>query len=180
MDIYKDISNVVWAKNAIITLTDLGVLTGYGDLTFRPDELVTREQFVKIVAEAFDLKSDGEDVVFDDVDKNAWYYPYVKAAYQNGIITGYSENLFGIGDTITRQDMCTICYKLLKNRIDVKFVGDLTFDDSEEISDYAKEAVATLVNYGVLNGTGDNQFKPFDNATRVQAAKVVYLLMNIN
>lgn len=178
-DIYTDISDVVWAKNAIITLTDLGILSGYGDLTFRPNELVTREQFVKMIAEAFNLESDESEISFDDVHKNDWYYSYVKAAYQNGIVTGYSENRFGVGDNITRQDMCVMAYNMLKKRMDISAAENAEFADSDEIAEYAMEAVATLTANGILNGVGNNEFKPLDNATRAQAAKVVYLLMNL-
>ena len=70
--------------------------------------------------------------------------------------------------------------KKLKIRIDINSTDIAEFNDANQISDYAKEAVATLTHYGVFNGVGDNKFQPMDNATRAQAAKVVYSLMNIN
>ena len=66
-------------------------------------------------------------------------------------------------------------YKLNgEDKMDNKKLADLLFNDSAEISDYAKEAVANLYSLKIINGMGDNMFCPKLSVTRAQAAQVVY------
>ena len=73
---FSDISGH-WAEESINKWTDKGVISGYDDGTFKPDNPVTRAELAKIITLAFDLQGDYE-VGYEDVDENAWYYPYLK------------------------------------------------------------------------------------------------------
>ena len=55
--------------------------------------------------------------------------------------------------------------------------NDLTFDDESEFSDYAKAPVSALKNAGIVNGVGDNKFNPKGNATRAEAAVIIYNML---
>ena len=86
--------------------------------------------------------------------------------------------MFGTGNYITRQDMVVMIYNALKYRnVDMKTDG-FKFDDDGQIADYAKDAVAALHNMGAINGVTDTTFEPTGLATRAQAAKIIYSVLN--
>lgn len=175
---FNDIDGVQWASEAILALADKGIISGKAEKIFAPDDPVTREEFAKMLIGAMGL-SDEEygDNIFSDVPADAWYAPFVNIANEYGIVTGRDDGTFGVGDNITRQDMAVMLYRALQSRGADVDVTDITFDDGGDISDYAKDAVSALCNLGAINGVGDNKFEPMGTATRAQAAKVIYSVL---
>lgn len=180
VNVFNDIADVSWAIEAIADLTERGVLSGMGDGSFKPDDAVTREQFVKMIVTAFDMQARDNDMAFSDVKHGDWYYDAVKAAYENGIIRGHGDS-FGVGEGLTREDMAVIiCNTLKKLGISGEETAKPEFIDSAEISDYAKESVEYLKNTGVLKGNGNNDFNPKNVTTRAEASVVIFSLLNNN
>lgn len=177
-DIFTDIANVEWAKDAIDYLAKKGIVSGYDDNTFKPDNNIKREEFVKLICTAFIKNDETSDIDFYDVDLNSWYAPYIKTAYANEIVGGVGEGLFGTGNNITRQDMAVMIFRAaVKNGIVFDTENKALFEDDNLIADYAKEAVYALKNYGAINGITEKEFSPFGSATRAQAAKIIYTLL---
>lgn len=173
---YTDIDGYDWAKEAIIGLTNAGIVNGMGDGEFNPAGNVTREQFCKMVVQMYGLDATDTATTFSDVDTSAWYAPYVTAAVNAGFVQGQSDDYFGIGESIMRQDMATILYRA----IDLKGeMAELNFTDNDSIAEYAKDAVSELVGLGIMNGYEDGSFKPRGSATRAEAAKVIWGIYNI-
>ncbi len=179
MDVYSDIENVIWARNAIVNLTNQGIVSGKGKDIFAPNDMVTREEFVKMLVGAFAPEVEiSEKISFNDVDKNAWYYPYIEKGVNAGIVTGYSDEFFGVGQNITRQDMAVMTYRAALSNISPESEEN-GFSDFDRVSEYAKTAVSVMSEKGIINGKGDGKFYPNDNATRAEAAKIVYETMQI-
>ena len=174
---FNDLQGYEWAKDAINRLSSKGIINGMQSGKFEPSANVTREQFVKMIVVAFELKTDKTKVEFSDTDESAWYYPYVVSAYENGIISGKSTECFGIGENITRQDMAVILYRLQPDIFADKTESE--FSDKNLISDYALEAVNALNNKGVIQGMEEQIFAPKMNATRAQAAVIISRMLDI-
>lgn len=174
---FDDVTSEHWASTYIDALYKDGVISGVSASKFEPESNVTREQFVKLIVTALKLNTVGSDAPFNDVDKNEWYADYVNIAYNSDIIKGISNDEFGVGLNITRQDIAVMTANALKV-LDYNFNndGDLTFADSDSISDYATESVRLLKNSGILNGDENNAFNPQANATRAEAAKIIYMI----
>ena len=175
---FNDLDNVEWAAEAINALADMNIISGKSDGIFAPEDNITRAEFSKIVVNAFGFADDNAATdAFSDVNENDWYYSSIAAAYNNGIINGYEDGTFGVNDNITRQDMAVIIYRAAeKAGISFDKVNEeVEFDDEDEISDYARDAVTTLQTAGIINGISDTEFAPSMNATRAQAAKMIYL-----
>ena len=168
---FSDIASVGWAETAITALAKQGVISGYDDNTFKPQQSIKREEFVKMVIAAAHIDLDKPACKFDDVEQDKWYAQYVNAAYGEGIISGTSESDFGIGRGITREDMAVIMARL----IDLED-GDSAevFADDASISSYAKASIYKLYRAGKIAGVGDNKFAPKEIVTRAQAAKIIY------
>lgn len=174
---FKDLANVSWAKEAILALKEKNIVSGKTDDSFCPDDLVTREEFTKMVVSAFEITASNTQISFMDVSVGSWYYDCVAAAAGNGIIYGVSDSEFGVGMQITRQDIAAILCRIakLKNR---SFDGEgEKFADDWQISDYAKQSVYALRNGGIISGFDDNTFRPLNPATRAEAAVMIYKML---
>lgn len=174
---FTDMSDAQWAIESVEALADMGIISGRTDTTYAPNENITRAEFAKIIVNAFMLGDDTAEVdVFSDVNKDDWYYEFIAAAYNIGIINGYDDGSFGVNDNITRQDMAVIIYRAAQaaGKSFESMNEAIDFADGAYIADYAKEAVSVLQTAGIINGMSDTEFAPAENATRAQAAKITY------
>ncbi|MBO5364016.1 MAG: S-layer homology domain-containing protein, partial [Clostridia bacterium] len=168
---FNDLKDYTWAAEAIDTLYEAGIINGMEEGIFNPAGQVTREQFCKMVVALFDIPAKASTTAFGDVKSDAWYAPYITAAVQAGYVQGQSNEYFGIGESIMRQDMAVILYRALGDQ-NSKVV--LNFSDKENIASYAEDAISELVGLGILNGYEDGSFQPRGTATRAEAAKMIY------
>ena len=107
---FTDVPADKWYNNAISTLANMGVISGYPDGSFRPDAPITRAELTKIAVGFF---AGGEEYYsyngrFTDVDGSEWYVQSLMKAFDMGIINGYPDGSFGPGRYITRAETCTI------------------------------------------------------------------------
>ena len=174
---FDDLDSVSWARDAICKLAEMDVLRGKEYKLFYPNDNITREEFVKMLAVAYKLDSENRTAKFADVNADDWFMPYVAAAFESGIVKGVSDDMFGTGQNITRQDLAVMAYNAAL-KAEVKFSDDNVqkFSDDGEISDYAKAAVYALKSQDVINGIDGKNFAPQDTATRAEAAKILYVL----
>ena len=171
-ELFSDISQALWAKEAIDYLAQRKIINGKSENIFAPNDYLTRAEAVKLLVTAFNIEIPAElSLPFDDVNNSDWFYPYLCAAYKSGLIQGITQNTFAPQQTITRQDIAVLISRIIKSDEEV---ADLTFSDSGEISDYAKNSVSLLYSLGIINGTDQNRFAPHENTTRAQAAKIWY------
>lgn len=176
---FHDLNTVSWAKEAICYLADKNVLNGRENGLFYPDDLVTREEFVKMITLALHILDDSAETSFTDVECGRWSYPYIASGVAAAIINGVSEQKFAPEAFITRQDMAVIVFRAAQC-MKLELSGTAAFSDENEISDYAKNAVSHLAGTGIVNGVGNGLFAPKDAVTRAQAAKIIYELVMAN
>lgn len=82
-------------SNAISYLQSYNIVEGYDDNTFRPDNLINRVEFLKIVLEGTHVPLDSNiSTGFNDVDESQWYIPYIRKAKEEGWVQGYPDNTF--------------------------------------------------------------------------------------
>lgn len=168
---FTDIDGVAWANEAITALYDKKIINGRTEERFYPDDSITREEFVKMAVTACGFELIKTDSPFADVAEDAWFKDYANTAFVNGLINGIGENLFGSGENITRQDIAVILYNASKMP---SGEAQMTFTDENLIADYSKEAVRALASNKIINGRNDGSFDPQGYATRAEAAKMLY------
>lgn len=175
--VFRDLEEVPWAVESILRLAERGIINGVGDRTFAPQELLTREQYVKMLMLAVGLTpQDAEEASgFADVEPDAWYAPYIAAASRIQLVNGYDAQTFGVGRHITRQEMAAMMWRaaLYTERIPAGTREAEPFLDEGAIAPYAREAVRQMQRAGVINGVGDGNFAPEQNASRAEAAKML-------
>lgn len=174
---FTDLAGNEWAVEAIDTLYDKGIISDNEQKIFRPNDNVTREEFVKMIIEALGLIHETYETDLKDVEEGAWYYPYVATAVEKGIVLGDENGYFHVGENISRQDMAVIIIRVLTKLEHPYETKSTKFTDDAQISDYAKDAMYAAKNLAIINGVGDNMCAPKGTATRAMAAKVIYEMM---
>ena len=115
---------------------------------------------------------------FTDVAEDSWYYGYIASAVKFDIAQGIGDGTFNPSARITRQDMSVIAARAAQLSGVLPEAKELTFSDSADISDYAKEIVASMSAAGIISGS-NGAFAPKDFATRAQAAKIISMLSDM-
>jgi hypothetical protein len=157
-----------WAESKIRELVGRGAVSGYPDGTFKPDNNITRGEFVTVVVKVLELQPRSGPIFVDSAGH--WAKDSIATAAYYGIVNGYSASTFGPDDYITREQMALMIVRALQ--INPASYAP-PFTDSHLISSWAREAVATAAEKGIVNGYPDGTMRPLANATRAEAVTMV-------
>lgn len=176
---FTDIASVPWAREAILALSEKGVIKGTSAVTFSPDEPIMRCDFVTLLVRMIGLSGEVSNAdTFSDVAEGEYYYEPVTLAKSHGLITGVGDNMFDPTGYITRQDMMTMTYRALTalNKADLTAADLSGFADNADVADYAAESVAKMVGAGYIKGDAEGLLNPNSNTTRAETAVFLYRL----
>ena len=177
---FTDVGADFWAYDAICNMSEKGIISGFEDGSFRPEQSITRAEFAKIIIgnESVSLETVTE---FIDVAKDKWYYDKVMAAASIGIINGVGGEKFLPEENITREEAAVIMkrYADYKNKTLIPVRMNINFADENEISDFAVGSIDALYISGVLSGTDSGFFNPKQPISRAEAAIAIYNLHSV-
>lgn len=176
---FYDMGEATWALEAVESLYDRGIVSGYGDGSFAPNNSVTREEFIKMLVVAFNVPYEDKVCSFLDVFKDDWFYGYVCAAEAAGITKGQSENFFGVFQNITRQDAFVMLMRsLVQMGCELEEKREYRpFDDEGAVESYAIGAIKALYVAEIVDGDENGLVNPLNKLTRAEAAKIIYGMM---
>ncbi|HEY9604415.1 MAG TPA: S-layer homology domain-containing protein [Allocoleopsis sp.] len=166
-----------WARTFIEALAERGIIKGFPDGTFRPDEPVTRAQFAAMIRQAFPGQPKRQGTNFVDVSVNYWGYDAIQAAYRLGFLEGYPNNVFIPEQNIPRvQVLVSLATGLeLSPPAQVATILNQSFQDAAQIPDYARNQIASAtLNQLVVNYPDVALLNPNQNATRADVAAFIY------
>lgn len=178
---FTDIHNH-WAADNILFAASRGLLSGTSDTTFSPNTGMTRGMFVTALGRLAGINPDSYKTgKFTDVKADAYYAPYVNWAAQNDIVEGVTATTFAPDTNINREQMAVIMANYAKKLgYDLpKTLQAVTFADNAQISSWAKNAVRTMQQAGILSGKNGNKFDPKGTATRAEVATVLRRFVEI-
>lgn len=176
---FKDLGGYEWAEEAINKLVENYVISGITNTEFEAGRTIKREEFVKMITSGLRLTGAEAVVTFGDVKEGDWFYPYVGAAQRANIVSGDTENNFGVGQDITRQDAAVMVSRALSaSGAELELGEAVEFTDEDSISGYAKSAVSKLAKAGIINGMADGSFAPQNSITRAEAAQMLYSFLS--
>jgi len=172
-----------WAGRQIQVVAAKGIIDGREERQFVPNEKVTRAEFAKLIVMTFGLDSNSSFQRFSDVQSTDWFHPYVAAAVEHGIVNGRTDTLFDPNGPITRAEMATMTARALVASGKAKYVSNSdevlkVFSDAGSIHPSMVDGVALAAKLGICVGEEDNKFNPNNDATRAQAAVLIYRLLN--
>lgn len=171
---FTDISGH-WAESVIKEAVALKVVGGYPDGTFRPDNLIKREEFFKLLTNILTVMPDTTDtkVQFKDVVENEWYAQTIKTAVAAGITQGYGDGTFGIGMMISRQEAAKVAGSVISSDADQTAKGAETALDKAAIANWAYNYVDLMFKKGYMKGDTEGNFRPTMALTRAEAATIL-------
>lgn len=175
---FVDVPDNAWYYDAVKYVNENGLMAGTSANTFAPDRTTTRGMIVTILYRlegSPNIENEIWGYPFKDVDANAYYATAVYWARMNGIVAGYSDELFGPNDTITREQMATILYRYAQHKgYDTTAKADLSrFTDTAQVGSYAVETIRWANAEGLVNGTSATTLSPKGSATRAQVASIL-------
>lgn len=179
---FSDVPKSYWAYVPINTLSDEKVISGYSDSTFKPEGLVTREEFSSMLVKA--LRQQGIQVSgcmpYTDVNKNMWSYNDINTINDQKLVVGYPDNTFKPVAYITKTEAMIV----LANTLRGSCLSDeesekvlASFKDGEQVRNWAKDKVSKSVKNDIYVKHPDpKKLSPNVNATRAEIAELLYKL----
>ncbi len=160
-----------WYHEAVDYVLQNGLMGGYGNGTFGPDDPLSRAQFAQILFNKEDRPVVNYLLQYGDVAEGAWYTEAIRWAASRGIIGGYGNGMFGPNDSITREQLAVMLWRYAGSPAATG--KELHFTDADRASVYALEALRWAVENGVMSGKGGGILDPQGLATRAQVAQMV-------
>ena len=181
MPSFTDLPEDHWAYEAVKACVEKGVLSGYGDDTFRPDQVITRGELAVSICNFLGIDVTGLPVgSFPDVSAGDWYSAYIEAArfYLPPKENAWGTMVYLPEEPVRREDISEAIIRMADLDPEDSSIGYLEdFQDKYTISNEKMPYVALAVEMGYLRGFEDDTFRPEEPITRAQAAVIFYQLM---
>ncbi len=155
-----------WAQGTIIQWTTNGYISGYPDGTFKPDNSITRAEFVVMVNKAMGYNKRG-NAYFSDVSAAHWAYAEIMKGVEAGYITGNGDGTFRPDAPVTRQEAAVMISKILG--LDQDFASAAKYVDYRYIPSWAAGYVGAVSKAGIMTGYPDGDFKSDRVLTRAES-----------
>ena len=181
-----------WAQGYIQPLIDKGIINGYEDGTFRPNNQISRAEFCTIITSALVYDGIVSNYVttkgtFTDVADNAWYSQYVETAYSNNLVSGKGNGLFDPEANITRQEMAKIVSLVYCQKKSADFnalkdstiLGDYNLSDLTTADTWAMDYIKVALKVELMKGNDNGTFAPQGQVTRAETATVTYRILGL-
>lgn len=173
---FGDVDPTLWSYEGIQFCVMMGYMSGMDTHVFAPRGVTTRAQLVQILYNFVGGPAVSGETPFTDLTAN-WYKDAVLWAYQTGVSAGTSETTFAPDDPVTREQVAVLLHEFADKVLEIggaETPADLSqFPDGDQVSSWAREAMADAVALGIINGTKvDDQvfLAPQGSATRDQIA----------
>ena len=172
---FSDVAADAWYADSVYKAAELEYMKGIAEGIFAPENEMTRAEFAKLVfnmAGNTDKSGVEYPTQFTDVPANAWYAQAVEWAARYGIVNGTSETTFAPNETISREQIAAMFYRYAGNGAEADLSALDQFEDADQVSGWAKEAMGWAVENGYVNGVSDTALAPAETATRAQIAAI--------
>ena len=156
-----------WAGSVLAKWESQALISGYEDGTIRPDNEISRAEFVSLVNRVAGYQAAGSAVKFSDVKTGDWYAGQVAIAVNEGYIGGFEDNTFRPNDSVTRAQAAAIIARIKNLPSDAARVEQ--FADAAATPDWAKGVVGAVANAGYMIGDEANNFNAEKALTRAEA-----------
>ena len=172
---FTDVKKTAWYYSTVKEVYELGLMTGFTETTFAPEETMTRAMVATVLYRMAGSPSTSYKKTFPDVPSGKYYSVPVTWAAQNGVVNGYGDGKFKPGTNVTREQMATMLYNYATALgLDTSSRANLAaYKDGSQVSGYAKVSMRWAIANGILSGTSSGELKPKEDATRAEVAKML-------
>ncbi|MDU4696584.1 MAG: S-layer homology domain-containing protein [Paenibacillus sp.] len=180
---FKDVAGH-WAEKAVNDMGSRLVISGIGDGLYNPDHAITRAEFAAIMVRALGFHANRGATPFSDVRSSDWYSGAVVTAFDYKLISGYEDDSFRPQQQITReQAMVMIASAMEVTGLKAPLPAQESYkilqayDDADQVSEWARNSVAAVLQAGILTGRGNSQLAPQAFITRAEVAVIIQRLL---
>lgn len=173
---FSDISTSDWFYDNIEYVYKTGLMNGTSSNSFDPNDNSTRGMIATILYRMSGKSYSNSNSGFADVNINEYYAIPVAWAQTNGIVHGIGDNLFSPDGNVTRQDFAVMLYRFAEyeNKVtNISSNNTAKFNDSDNISDYAVNAMEWCIENGLIQGNNFGMLTPNANASRAEIAAII-------
>ena len=178
---FTDRGSHTWAIDSVDYLHWKQTVAGIGDNLYYPIGIVTSGDFATMLVNAYGLTATGS-VSFKDVPADRYYTDAIRVVTLLDIVSG-NNGYFRPKDPITRQDAMVMIYNTMKisgkaatNGLAADFSA---YHDEGQIDPYAREAMGSLIQMGVVTGVGNGYLRPQGQLSRAEAAVLLHTIMTL-
>ncbi|MGB7484876.1 MAG: S-layer homology domain-containing protein [Phormidesmis sp.] len=174
--VFNDVPDGYWAEPYIDALSSRGLIAGYDDGTFRPDQPVTRAQIANVVSKTFDLTVDKETLEFSDVASDYWARESIGETVQGGFMTGFPDDTFRPNEPVTRTQTFTTLVTGLGIAAPTNIQATLDrYADANAIPKWANEKIAAATAGSlVVDYPNVTNLNPNEPTTRAELSAIIY------
>ncbi|WP_418790822.1 S-layer homology domain-containing protein [Phosphitispora sp. TUW77] len=172
---FRDVRGSYWAESSIRFLVEKGILQGYTDNSFKPENRITRAEFAVILCKALGIEpaEDGpgfrDAAAFSDTAGH-WAGAYITAVKEAGLIQGYNDNTFGPDMPISRAETAVVLGKALEVEVSLTDMEPGFVDIKNH---WAEKEILQITGRGIMSGYPNGTFNPEGKLTRAEAAAVL-------
>ncbi len=159
-------TNGHWAESTINKWTASGYISGYPDGTFRPNNAISRAEFVTLANKAFSYNVP-TSISFKDLDTSHWAYSEIQKGVSAGYIKGDAAGTFRPGAAVTRQEAAVMMAQI--KQLQQNANSALSYTDYNSIANWAKPYVGAVSNVKIMQGFPNGAFRPQTSMTRAEA-----------
>ena len=171
-----------WYYGAVKFVNQKKLFKGLSDTEFGANVTMNRTMIVTVLHRlAGEPKVQNNNVIFDDVENNAYYYEPVIWAVENGIVNGVGNNKFAPQNNVTREQLIVMLYRYAKlnGKLTENKANLSSYDDSNLINSYAKEAFSWAIQEEIITGRTTTTLAPQGIATRAEVATMIMRFSNM-
>lgn len=172
---FTDVSSDAWYYDSVWYAYYNGLFAGKADTVFAPDDTATRAEVAMVLWQMVDRAQATLQLSYPDVAEDKWYTEAVRWATAAKVVYGYDDGRYGTNDPVTREQFVAMLYRFAGYlNMDLSAPADALakFPDAEQVSDWAKDAMAWAVDRGIVVGS-DGKLNPYGNAVRAQLAAMI-------
>ncbi len=177
---FSDVSEGYRYYAAISYLESNGIISGYDDGTFMPDQDINRAEALKIILSGAGVDSpelDTYELPFSDLTNDAWYLPYINTAYDMGIVSGYSDSTFAPDQTVNLAEALKMLTLAAGTELDYEGMSDPYEDVSADV--WFAEYVAYAKDFNLIEPEDDGLLYPAQTLSRAELSEIVYRFMYV-
>lgn len=179
---FTDVSTNFWAYESITQMTKEGLMNGYRNGTFKPNEPLSREEAASLFS---NMLGDTPSIMlassFSDITSDRWSSLAIESVARANIISGYGDSTYRPEQYMSRQEFAVVANKFLHyqgyHTEDPTALDSIHFSDQKFIAPWAQSSVRELAFLGFINYSTTGLFNPEKYVTRAEAAEITYRLL---
>lgn len=171
---FHDVPESHWAFNPIHEMSIEGIINGFDNSIYKPEETVTKAQAAALISTVQGLNT-GKQAQFADITSNHWALGAISATVEAGYFTVGNDNRFDPNKPMTRAEVAELlrrAYQLDGNGTSINFTDVAT-------NNWAYEAIRAAAGANLMNGFPDDTYRPNERVTRAQFARILQSAMNL-